>query len=68
MSSIMGPVEQEQLELIALELGKIAAFDFVYSPELQIYGAPAPMTQDLKKWHTTFQGNAPVRRILFDCE
>ena len=31
MSSIMGPIGQEQLELIALELGKIAAFDFVYS-------------------------------------
>ena len=27
----MGPVGHEQLELFALELGKIAAFDFVYS-------------------------------------
>ena len=27
----MGPIGPEQLELIALELGKIAAFDFVYS-------------------------------------
>ena len=27
----MGPIGQEQLELFALELGKIAAFDFVYS-------------------------------------
>ena len=26
-----GPTGQEQLELFALELGKIAAFDFVYS-------------------------------------
>ena len=31
MSSIMGPIGPEQLELFALELGKIAAFDFVYS-------------------------------------
>ena len=31
MSSIIGPVGLEQLELFALELGKIAAFDFVYS-------------------------------------
>ena len=31
MSSIMGPIELEQLELFALELGKIAAFEFVYS-------------------------------------
>ena len=27
----MGPMGQEQLELFTLELGKIAAFDFVYS-------------------------------------
>ena len=27
----MGPIGQGQLELFALELGKIAAFDFVYS-------------------------------------
>ena len=31
MSLIMGPIGPEQLELFALELGKIAAFDFVYS-------------------------------------
>ena len=31
ISSIMGPTGQEQLELFALELGKVAAFDFVYS-------------------------------------
>ena len=31
MSLIMGPIEPEQLELFALELGKIAAFNFVYS-------------------------------------
>ena len=31
MSLIMGPIGTEQLELFALELGKIAAFDFVYS-------------------------------------
>ena len=36
--------------------------------ELQIYSAPAPMTQDFIKWRTTFQGNAPVGRILFVCE
>ena len=33
MSSIMGPFGLEQLDLFALELGKIAAFDFVYSLE-----------------------------------
>ena len=31
MSSIMGPIRPEQMELFALELGKIAAFDFFYS-------------------------------------
>ena len=31
MSLIMGQIEPEQLELFALELGKIAAFDFDYS-------------------------------------
>ena len=30
MGSIKGQVGQQQLELFALELGKIAAFDFVY--------------------------------------
>ena len=31
MSVFMDPIGLEQLELFALELGKIAAFDFVYS-------------------------------------
>ena len=31
MSSIMGPIGPEQLELFAFELRKIAVFDFVYS-------------------------------------
>ena len=31
MSSIRGPIGPEQLELFALELGKVAACDFVYS-------------------------------------
>ena len=31
MNSIMGLIAPEELELFALELGKIATFDFVYS-------------------------------------
>ena len=31
MNSIMGLIGPEQLELFAVELGKIATFDFVYS-------------------------------------
>ena len=32
MSSIMGQIESEHLELFALEFGKIAESDFVYTP------------------------------------
>ena len=32
MSSIMGQIEYEDPELFALEFGKIAEYDFVYSP------------------------------------
>ena len=31
MSWIMGPIGAKELELFAFELGKISAFDFVYS-------------------------------------
>ena len=31
MSSIMGQIEQEHQELFALEFGKIAEYDFVYT-------------------------------------
>ena len=31
MSSIMGQIEQEHLELFALEFGKIAEYGFVYT-------------------------------------
>ena len=31
MNSVMGPIALEQLELFALELGKIVTLDFVYS-------------------------------------
>ena len=31
MSSIMGQIEPENLELFALEFGKIAEYDFVYT-------------------------------------
>ena len=31
MSSIMGQIEQEHPELFALEFGKIAEYDFVYT-------------------------------------
>ena len=31
MTSIMGQIESENLELLALEFGKIAEYDFVYT-------------------------------------
>ena len=34
MSSIMGQIESEHLELFALEFGKIAESDFVYSTNI----------------------------------
>ena len=36
MSTIMGQIEPEYLELFALEFGKIAENDFVYTHHLQI--------------------------------
>ena len=42
MSLIMGPVGPEQLELLALELGKTAAFDFVYSQAFTNINQSAP--------------------------
>ena len=38
----MGPFGPEQLELFAFELGKIAAFDFVYSLTSTNINQPAP--------------------------
>ena len=38
----MGPIGLEQLELFALELGKIAAIDFVYSPTSTNINQSAP--------------------------
>ena len=38
----MGPIGLEQLELFALELGKIVAIDFVYSPTSTNINQSAP--------------------------
>ena len=50
MSSIMGPIESEQLELFGLELWKIAAFDFVYSSTSTNINQSAPnfVTMNMK--------------------
>ena len=54
MNSIMGLIGPEQLELFALELGKIATFDFVYSVASTNINQSAPnlvtmnMSKDLR--------------------
>ena len=42
MSSNMGQVESEHLELFALEFGKIAESDFVYTPAYTNIDQSAP--------------------------
>ena len=42
MSSIMGQIEPEHLELFALDLGKIAEYDFVYTVSSAIINQSAP--------------------------
>ena len=42
MSSIMGQIEREHLELFALEFGKIAEYDFVYTPSSTNIDQSAP--------------------------
>ena len=42
MSVIIGPIGLEQLELFALELRTIAAFDFVYSVASKSINQSAP--------------------------
>ena len=42
MSLIMGQIEPEHLELFALDLGKIAEYDFVYTLSSAIINQSAP--------------------------
>ena len=50
MNSIMGPIAPEQLELFALELGKIATFDFVYSLASTNISQSAPKLSSIYKY------------------
>ena len=47
MNSIMGPIAPEQLELFALELGKIATFDFVLASTNVSQSAPNLVTMNM---------------------
>ena len=42
MSSIMGQIEPENLELFSLEFGKIAEYDFVYTQASTTIDQSAP--------------------------
>ena len=42
MSSVMGQIEPEHLELLALEFGKIAEYDLVYTPSSTNIDQSAP--------------------------
>ena len=52
MSSIMGQIECEHLELFALEFGKIAESDFVYTLASTNINQSAP---NLVKMYVTYQ-------------
>ena len=53
MSSIMGQIESEHQELFALEFGKIAESDLVYTPAyLEIFDESAP---NLVKMYVTIR-------------
>ena len=52
MSSIMGLIEQKRLELFALEFGKIAESDFVYTLESTNVDQSAP---NLTKMYMTIR-------------
>ena len=52
MNSIIGQIESEHLELFALEFGKIAESDFVYTPASTNIDQSAP---NLVKMYTTIR-------------
>ena len=52
MSSILGQIESEYLELFALEFGKIAESDFVYTPASTDIDQSAP---NLVKMYVTIR-------------
>ena len=59
MSSIMGQTEPEHLELFALEFGKIAESDFVYTPASTNIDQSAP---NLVKMYMTIRSR--MRSIM----
>ena len=59
MSSVMGQIESEHLELFALEFGKISESDFVYTPAYTNIDQSAP---NLDKMYITIR--SPMSSIM----
>ena len=62
MNSIMGPIGPEQLELFALEMGKIATFDFVYSLASTDINKSAPISTKLR--HNEYEHRSQMSLII----
>ena len=65
MSSIMGQIETEHLELFALEFGKIAESDFVYTLASTNIDQSAP---NLVKMYMTIRSRMSVIMDLIESE
>ena len=61
MSLIMGQIESENPELFALEFGKIAESDFVYTPASTNIDQSAP---NLVKMYMTIRSRMSCTRIM----
>ena len=69
MSSVLGPSGPEQLELFALELRKIAAFDFVYSVTSTNINQTAPnlvtMNMSIRSQMSLIMGQVIPDQLVF---
>ena len=66
----MGPIGPKQLELFALALRKIAAFDFVYSLTSININQSAPnlvtkMNMDIRSWMSLIMGQVIPDQLVF---
>ena len=61
MSSIMGQIEREYLELFALEFGKIAEYDIVYSLSSTNINQSAP---NLVKVYMTISQMSSIMEVI----
>ena len=62
----MGPIGPEQLELFALELGKIATFDFVYSLASTNINQSAPNLVTMNNYEHRSQRSLIMGQVIPD--